>query len=116
MVKLSSISKRKSTSERGQGLRRSVGWSVSCLVALQAGCQRNAGSTAKPLKQTTRGRKVKSAKFVAKIVLFFFFLSFFCQNFSLLQSRPVILQHTGLKMQTSKEALGTCYHAVLKNL
>ncbi len=64
MVKLLSISNEKAL-KRGQGLCRSF----SSLAALQAGCQRNAGSTANPLKQTTRERKVKSAKFVAKIIL-----------------------------------------------
>lgn len=92
MVKLLSISNEKAL-QRGQGLRRSVG----SLVALQAGCQRNAGSTANLLKQTTGGRKVKSAKFVAKFVLFV--------KFYLLQSCPVILQHTGLKMEATKKAL-----------
>lgn len=66
MVKTFCISNEEETIQRGQRLSRLF----SSLVALQAGCQRNAGSTANPLKQTTGGRKVNSAKFIAKIVLF----------------------------------------------
>lgn len=82
--------KKKHFRERGQG----VGRPISSLVALQAGCQRNAGSIANPLKHTTRRRKVKSAKFVAKIVFFFFFFlsnSLFCS--------PVIVHNTKLKLK-----------------
>lgn len=76
--------------------------SFSSVVALQAGCQRNAGSTANSLKQTTRGGKVNSAKFIAKFILFV--------RFSLLQFCPVILQHTPLKTKAKQ----ICYRTILK--
>lgn len=66
MVKTFCISNEEEAIQRGQRLSRLF----SGLVALQAERQRNAGSTANLLKQTTGGRKVNSAKFIAKIVLF----------------------------------------------
>lgn len=97
MVKLLSISNGEAL-QIGQRLRRSFS-------SLVAGCQ--AGSTVSLLNQTTRGRMVKSAKFVAKIVFV---------KFSLLQSAALLFSHTRDWKWKQKKALWSATTSFLKSV